>query len=680
MWTKPIKKAIASFQPSNQIYLMRWIFFLIICTLPFAGQGQKVRDGEAAWSRKQYSIAIPMLQKELAKAKTRAEKGKKAFKIGECYRILAQDEQAATWYQRAYDDQFGSDALRELAFALKRQEKYEEAKAAFKELGIEIGSPYEYRREINACDIAAGWKKITAPEFRVMPLALNTASAEYSPALFKTDELVFTSDRAASTGEGTYAWTGNRFSDLFLFNLVNDAERKFDARLNSPQNEGGATFAKNFTEVFFTRCEGPKKQDAFCRIMFSEYKENEWTTPRPLTLFEGNVNFGQPSVSEDGTKLYFSANHPDGWGGYDIYVSERAAEDWGTPKLLGRAVNTIGNEQFPYIIEDTLYFSSDFHPGMGGLDIFRTYRMANGEWAPAFNLKPPVNSGGDDFGLVRESRVPPTKEILQTGYFTSNRTGGRGNDDIYRFEMLPEPPSPPVVAGPGNISQPRRTKLRLDVFVLEKVFANPADPNSKVLGRKALPGAQLEMLINKTRQTATVNEEGSFSISLSDNTDYAFTASRSGYLTNAARFSSAGIGRDPALEEQVYELEIVLDKIYLNKEIVLENIYYDFDKWDIREDARPTLDALADNLRLNPGIRIQLASHTDCRGNDAYNLDLSQKRAQSAVDYLIAAGIDASRLSPRGFGETQPAFGCVCTRCTEEQHQANRRTTFAIIE
>ena len=179
---------------------------------------------------------------------------------------------------------------------------------------------------------------------------------------------------------------------------------------------------------------------------------------------------------------------------------------------------------------------------------------------------------------------------------------------------------------------------------------------------------------------ATVNEEGNYSILLDDNTEYAFTASKSGFLTNAARFSSAGIGRDPALEEQVYELEVVLDKIYLNKEIILENIYYDFDKWDIREDAKPTLNALAENLRLNPSIRIQLASHTDCRGNDAYNLELSQKRAQSAVDYLIAAGIDALRLSPKGFGETQPSVDCLCTRCTEEQHQANRRTTFAIVE
>lgn len=660
---------------------MRWILFLIIASLPFVGRGQKVRDGETAWSRKQYSSAIPLLTREFEKAKTRAEKGKKAFKIAESYRILAQDDLALPWYQKAYDNQFGTDALRELAYTLKRQERYDEAKTAFKDLGIEIGSPYEYRREINTCEIAAGWKKIQAPEFRIGPMDFNTRDAEYAPVLYKTDELAFTSDRNGSTGEEVYAWTGNQFSDIYIYNLSNNTSRKADARINTPDNEGTASFALNFTEIYFTRCEGPKKQDAYCRIMFSTYKNNEWTSPKPLDLFPNNINYGQPSISEDGTKLYFAANHPDGWGGFDLYVSERSPEGWGEPKLLSRAVNTIGNEQFPYIIGDTLYFSSDFHPGMGGLDIFRTYRMPNGEWAPAFNLKPPINSGADDFGFVREPRVPSKPGVLQTGYFTSNRSGGQGNDDIYRYEMLPEPPKPPVAAGQDKpAATPRRTVLRLDVFVLEKVFSNPADPNSKVLGRKALPGSKLDILINKTQQTVTVNEEGTFSLLLEDQTDYAFTAAREGYLTNAGKFSTIGIGRDPASEEQIFELEIVLDKIFMNQEIILENIYYDFDKWDIRSDAKPTLDALAENLRLNPGIRVQLASHTDCRGNDNYNLELSQKRAQSVVDYLITAGIEASRLSARGFGESQPSVDCLCARCSEEQHQANRRTTFSIVE
>ncbi|MBK8042803.1 MAG: PD40 domain-containing protein [Haliscomenobacter sp.] len=270
------------------------------------------------------------------------------------------------------------DALRELAFCQKRLERYEEAKETFKNLGIEIGSPYEYRREINTCDIAMGWKKIQTPEFRVSLLEFNTQAAEYAPSLYNDKELVFTSDRSSSTGEGVYGWTGNKFSDLFVVNLENQTVRNFSQPWNSTDNEGAISFAANYQEAYFTRCSGGKKEDAYCQIMVSTLRNNTWTAPKPLEFQEPNINYGHPSISADGKKLYFSCNHPDGWGGYDIYVSDRTEEGWSPPKVLSRTVNTIGNEQFPYIDGDTLYFSSDFHPGMGGLDVFRTYRMKSG--------------------------------------------------------------------------------------------------------------------------------------------------------------------------------------------------------------------------------------------------------------------------------------------------------------
>ena len=223
-------------------------------------------------------------------------------------------------------------------------------------------------------------------------------------------------------------------------------------------------------------------------------------------------------------------------------------------------------------------------------------------------------------------------------------------------------------------------KLLLEGYVLEKIYNNPTDPNSKVLGRKPLPGSEVDIQFDKQKETVTVGEDGMFRLELEENTDYSFLASREKYLSNDAAFSTVGIGRDPNNPVQTFEIEIVLDKIFLDKEITLENIYYDFDKWDIREDAQPTLDDLARNLKLNPDIRIQMGSHTDCRGNNRYNEDLSQKRAQSAVDYLISKGIDPARLVARGYGESQPEVDCICARCTEEEHQTNRRTTFKIIE
>jgi outer membrane protein OmpA-like peptidoglycan-associated protein len=648
--------------------------FLSACTYT-----QKIRDGKMAYEYKQYAVAVDMLKKEYDKAKTRVERGQLAYYLGKSYEALNKSEESIRWFQIAYDNRAGVDALKDKAYALKQAERYREAIRAFKDLGIEIGSPYEYRREIQACETAMGWKEAEKyAEYRVEALDFNTGKAEYAPFLYKDNQLVFTSDRSSSTGDETYNWTGNEFSDLFLLDLESKKVSAFDARLNSEDNEGTAAFNRNYTEIYFTRCFGPKKEDAYCKLMFSRWDDGAWTVPEVLEFVEDGVNYGHPSISDDGKKLYFASNHPDGWGGYDIYVSNRTLEGWEPPRLLGRSINTVGNEKFPYIIGDTLYFSSDFHPGMGGLDIFKSYQLSNGNWAPAYNLKPPLNSGGDDFGYVLNRTASTSGDVLQVGYFTSTRDEGLGNDDIFKFEKI-VPLEPPVVETPPE-EELVDPKIILDVYVVEKIYEDPTDPNSRVLGRKPLDGAELEMEAPRDSRTFTSEGEEPITIVLNKNTDYDFLASREDYLNNVAEFSTKGIAEDPENPIQRFELEIVLDKIFFDKEIVLENIYYDFDKWDIREDAEPTLNELAENLKLNPDIRIELASHTDCRGNDAYNEELSQKRAQSAVDYLIAQGIDASRLSAKGYGENSPAVDCICARCTEEEHQRNRRTTFKIIE
>lgn len=657
----------------HYIYLSVFIF-LTACTYT-----QKIKDGRTAFERKQYAVATRFLEKEYNKAKTRLEKGKLAYLLGESYKELNRSEQSIQWYQKAYDNQAGVDALKEYAYGLKKAERYKEAMQAFKDLGIEIGSPYEYRREITACEVAQGWKDaLKYADYQVKALDFNSNGADYAPVLYKDNQLVFTSDRKGSTGEEVYNWTGNAFSDLFVVNLESNTVNSFDNRLNTPDNEGTAVFNKDFTEMYFTRCFGGKKEDSYCKIMASEWQNDAWSAPEAVEFIQENINYGHPALSADGKQLYFSCNHPEGWGGYDIWVAEKTTAGWGEPKLLGRAVNTIGNEKFPYLDADTLYFSSDFHPGMGGLDVFKTYKMGNGNWAPPYNLKPPLNSGGDDFGFVVDYQAKKDKGVLQLGYFTSTRAEGLGNDDIYRFEKIIPPPLP-VVEKPVKKETVAR-KMLLDVFVLEKIYEDPTNPNSRVLGRKPLQEAKLEAKFGKENKVFATDEEGLVTIELAKDTEYNFLASKQNYLTNTGNFSARGIGEDPNNPVQRFEVEIVLDKIFLNKEIRLENIYYDLDKWDIRKDAEPTLNALAENLKLNPAIRIQLSSHTDCRASDSYNELLSQRRAQAAVDYLIAKGIDASRLTAKGYGESQPEVNCICTRCSEDQQQLNRRTTFKIIE
>jgi outer membrane protein OmpA-like peptidoglycan-associated protein len=643
----------------------------------------KIKDGRTAFEQKQYAVATKLLPTEISKAKTRTEKGRLAFLLAESYRELHQDVKAQTWYKTALENGSSVDAMRELAYCLKRLENFKEAVEAFKNLGLEIGSPYEYRREITACHVAQGWiddQKYAG--YAVEPLNFNTASAEYAPSVLADGKIVLTSDRNTATGEAAYGWTGNRFSDLFIADN-NQATRLegLDKQLNTPFNEATASFTADDGEMYFTKSGGEDADVQHTKIFYSRKISGTWTTPEVLPFCKEKVNYSTPSVSKDGKTLYFAANDPEGWGGYDLYEVKRGTEGFVEPKIIGRSLNTIGNEAYPSLDGDTLYFASDYHTGLGGYDIFKTYKLKDGSWANPLNMKPPINSGADDFSFVIDYQSVRKDGIFQQGYFTSNRMGGKGNDDIYKFERSTPPPRP-VVVKPEPPKKPTEIvyKNLLDVIVLEKVFQIADNPNSKVLGRRPLADAKVTINIGGRKREMTVNTEGVVSIELEANSDYSFLATRSGYLNNATKFSSKGLGKDPENPIQKFEVEIVLDKIYTNKEITLENIYYDYDKWDIRADAQPTLNKLAETLEQNPSVKIQLSSHTDCRGKDEYNANLSQKRAESAVNYLISKGISPERLGAKGYGESQPSISCDCTKCSEDQHQANRRTTFKVLE
>lgn len=653
----------------------------------------KIKDGRTAYDRKQFHTAVPMLEKEFERAKTRKGKGQLAFLLGDSYRRIGQDEKALPWFESAYANNFGPEALKAQAFTLKKLERYAAAREVFKNLGIEIGSPYEYRKEITACNIAEGWLGERPNNgWTVEEVPFNSAQNDFAPVFFHDGRLVFTSDRNIVSSKENYLWTGNKFMDIFITEPSSASPQTFDSQWNTSSNEGTPCFNKAATEAFFVRATGAYKgDDAFCKIYYTEKGRTDalWSVPVPLPFQKEKINYFHPTLSSDGNTLYFACNDPDGWGGFDLWTAQRnpkAETGWDEPKLLPRSVNTPSNELFPTFDADTLYFASDGHTGMGGLDVFRTYKSEKTAWSPPQNLKSPINSGADDFGfIVNRSTLPALKDpkpgdLLKSGFFTSNRPleTAKGGDDIYRFEQRVPPPKPPKV---DTIPpKPLVYKLILEGYVLEKIYSDPSNPNSKVLGRKPLSGAQVKAEWGSKKQSFTVKDDGFFSMELAENMDYNFNATLADYLANSAKFSTKGIAKDPNNPVQTFEIEIVLDKIFRNREIVLENIYYDYDKWDIRPDAEPTLNRLAEVLRQNASIRIQLGSHTDCRGNDAYNQNLSQRRAQSAVNYLISKGIDPTRLSAKGYGESQPSALCACSSCSEAEHQTNRRTTFKVVE
>lgn len=657
--------------------IIRWMA-VVVAALLIVGCTYtiKVQDGATALDRKQYAVAVNMLKKEYNKADSRVEKGRVAYRLGQAYEGLNEGAEAIAWYKIAYDNQYGYDALKAYAYSLKQAERYADAKEAFKELGVEIGSPYQYRKEIQACEQAEQWIDNKRQEYRLSPAGFNASASDYAATPIGGGRLIFTSDRALATGDETYKWTGKSFSDLFYIDSGSNQPTPLPPTINTPANEGTAIVSPDQKELYFTRCSGAKNEDAFCQLMLSRQQAGgEWGPAQPLEFMKPGANYMHPALSGDGKQLYFSSNNEDSWGGYDIFVSMRGADGvWGAPAPLSRNINTPNDEQFPWLDQDTLYFASDGHPGMGGLDVFRTQRASNGAWLTPRNMQAPINSGADDFAFFLDRGAKPQGDVLALGYVSSRRTGGEGADDVYVLEKVKLPPLPPKP--PVEIVY----KNWLEVYVLEKIYRQPGDPNSEVIGRKPLPGATLEITLGRDARKVTVDDNGMFKLELKDNADYNFLASAPGLLTGQSSFSSKGIGRDPDRPEQTFELEVVLERIFVDKEIRLENIYYDFDQWFIRDDAKPTLDELANLLKINPAVRIQLGSHTDCRGSDAYNEQLSQRRAQSAVDYLIAQGIDPARLEARGYGESVPANDCLCARCTEDEHQYNRRTTFKIVE
>lgn len=662
------------------IYLMLAIAPAVSCKYTI-----KVKDGATAYQLKRYHDAVRMLEKEHQRAPTRAEKGRLAYLAGDSWRRQGGPEQALRWFQDAYQNGYGPEALKAQAYCLKQMERYGEAAEAFRNLGIEIGSPYEYRKEVTACQVAEGWKKEPDRGWRVSLAPFNSPQNDFGGVPFGEQELAFTSDRRMSTGELVYGWTGKDFMDIYSVVPGGASPQRIDGAINTASNEGAPSFNPAGTEVFFVRSVGAYKgDDQFNRLFVSRRLDGVWTDPEPLPFQKDRVNYVHPALAPDGMTLYFASDDPDGWGGFDVYAVKRlpaSEQQWSEPRILPRNINSGGHEVFPYMEADTLYFSSDGLPGMGGLDVFKTYRTGDA-WAPPINLKSPINSGSDDFAFAVFQRIQPgvdpvPGDLLLSGYVSSNRPGGIGGDDIYLVEQRVPPPAPPkeleiAEQGPG--------RMLLDVFVLEKIYATADNPNAAVLGRKPLPEARVDATTGSKSQQFRMPVAGAVRIELEPGTEYIFSAAHPGYLTNTGRFSTKGIARDPGLQEQVYELEIVLDRIFRDQEIVLENIYYDYDKWNIRPDAEPTLNALADVLRQNPGIRIQLGSHTDCRGNDAYNQNLSQRRAESAVNYLIGRGIDPARMQAVGYGESRPAVDCACSRCSESEHQSNRRTTFKIVE
>lgn len=645
-----------------------FLVIILVVALPTLLFSQKRRAERAyeAFNAGEYYEAIDLFKDAYSKTKDKSVKSDMVFMVSECYRLVNDPKNAVTWYKKAVRDPGVSPVAQFwLAESMKKEGKYQQAVDEYRKYKQLVPNDARADLGIRSCELALEW--LRTPEGYVIQelRELNSKDSDFGPAFVRDDHalIYFTSSRDDVTGNKKHGATGQGFTDIFESRL--DKKGKWSTPvpvegINSESEEGLPSVSFDYRELFFTRCEAGKREQRGCVIMYSQKSGASWSDPKNLGLLPDSLVAAHPAISPDGMTLYFVSELPGGFGGKDIYYTTRQSNEvaWTKPVNIGPDINTKGDELFPYVREDgTLYFSSDGHMGMGGLDIFKAVLLSGGNWQIT-NMKAPINSEADDFGIVYEAGA-------EKGVFSSTRKG-RSNDELYLFEMPP---------------------LKFSITGLVKDEKTGAPVPSSIVQLIASDGTNMQ---------ATTGNGGDFKFTLQQNVDYIFLASKDGFLNGKSRETTRG-------QEKSRDFLTTILLTPIDKPIELPNIFYDFGKWDLRPESMVSLDKLVETLEDNPNITIELMSHTDSRDTEAFNLDLSQKRAQSVVDYLIGKGVDKERLSPRGYGESSPRVvdaetaslypflrsGSNLTEVyinsltTEEQkeiaHQINRRTEFRVL-
>ncbi|MCS6818986.1 MAG: OmpA family protein, partial [Chitinophagales bacterium] len=635
--------------------------------------------------------------------------------------------------------------------ALRANKKYKEADAAFNDYAIMNPADPRAAELANSYNAVQELLKDNGTHIIETLGAENSDASDFGVSFYRDNSIIFSSNRGQSAYIGrTDRWTERKFYDLYVSNGGKVSLLAESGVINKKYHEGPATFSKGFGEMIFTRSNylkkvGRSKEGIVKLKLFSSKYDSikrKYSKPVELPFNSSEYSVAHPSLSPDGTRLFFISDMPGGYGETDIYVSLKEANGWGPPINLGPKINTPGREMFPFITADgTLFFASDSRIGLGGLDIYSS-SYANGEWGKVINLGAPINSEADDFNYVLD-------ETGKNGYFTSNRSGGRGDDDIYKFQRkgvkvcgtvvdaetnLPIKDATVVMllaekvqstkstddkgnvcftADPGKEYKFEAIKNGYDknTAVVKVALSNPnfiiplslskekpveaigdntakwpeIDPLkgvtllicSKEKGKGNLEGATIEVQykVSGARKTCVTGPDCKCRFVVAPKDEYFISVSKDGYTT-ATRTVNTYTDK-PGTTRLI---EMTLEKLREGLTVRLENIYYDLDKWNIRPDAAKELDNLADLLRKYPKMEIELSSHTDSRASDQYNLILSAKRAKACVDYLQSKGIDIRRILAAGYGETRLTNKCANgVKCTEEQHQQNRRTEFKIL-
>jgi len=643
--------------------------FLLVFLFTLSASAQKgaIRAADRAFKAKEYFSAVELYKKAISQNPKKEEKARVTFQIAECYRLTGDIKHAEDWYAKAikakYDDAI---ALLYLADAQMMEGNYDDALSSYQQYQKKVPSDPRGANGIKSCQLAQQLKNSPTRYVVINMAQLNTKFEEFSPAYSdrRMDELIFTSTRQGTSVDKVDNGSGQNYSNLFVTKL--DKNGKFSAPIplpapintNEAANQGSATFDRGYRTMYFTRCPMIKNKPERCKIYSTDRRGNNWTDPVMLNFQLDSVTYGHPTISGDDQEIIFTSDLPGGQGGKDLWISHytKKTKSWSAPVNLGPDINTSGNEEFPYLaVDGSLYYSSDGLPGMGGLDIFHAAKLGTDKWGTPANMGSPINSEDDDFGIIYEG-------THDRGYFSSNRPGGKGSDDIYSFYL------PPIL------------------FVIE---GNVYDEDT----HKGIQGATVRMVGSdgsdvsiKTDQTGhymfgALNSTQRY---INPNTSYVVSASASDlkYLSSDDKANETTVGKN---ESETFEHDFQLKKPLPTVELHFPAVLYDLNKASLRPESRDSLNYLVRLLNNNPTLKIELDAHSDQQGDFKRNIILSQARADTCVRYLISQGIDSSRLVAKGWGETKLLVSTkeiMAHKSKKERdslYQINRRTVFRIL-
>nr|WP_199158727.1 OmpA family protein [Pedobacter sp. ASV2] len=645
---------------NNKLFLV-----LFILSVSLSARGQFItKEADHQYDLFNYSKAIDLYEQAWKKK----ESLHSAERLAYAYLQLGNYKQAESWYAQAVKKPGSKDInILNYARALQSNSKYREAKVEYLSYIDKNKEVTESQRNVwlLSCDSALKWMKNPKPVQLTNCKALNSAQADWGGVNYQGG-VVFTSSRpnknieinkpffkfdaAKLPDEKKDGGSGGGYLKLYSKAANSDSIKLFPFQSGTNYHVGSASFTADGKTMYFTLTRIPdpvekvKIDPATINVEVWSSTENADGVRNAPISFKYNkaqeYSIGDPFISADGNSLYFASNMPGGKGGTDLYVCLKTDDgEWGLPQNL-KDVNTAGNERSPmFDSNNNFYFSTDGRVGMGGLDVFRALRIGGGI-GHIENMGYPFNSPQDDFAFS-------LTEKGGTGYLSSNRDGGLGGDDIYA------------------IDQKSILAFRLTGRIYDRKTGQPL--SGAIVNLSKVNGGSLKV---------ESDDNGEYGFNLDKESEYNVSAEKTGYRKDTENLATIGLGVSAVVNQN-----LTLEAIEINKAIRLENIYYDFDKWTIRADAVVELDKLVKVMKENPTVWIEIGSHTDSRGKDDYNLSLSQKRAESAVEYIVLRGIDKNRIEAKGYGGTRLLNKCSKgVECTDQEHQLNRRTELKIVK